>query len=157
MPVTLFRLFNTVGPRQVGQYGMVAPRFARWALANETIQVYGDGRQQRCFANVHDVVGAIQGLAESDSTIGELYNIGSDEEISIMALAERIRDRADSASRIELVPYDQAYQQLGFEDFRRRVPSIEKIKSAIGWQPTTPLDTTIDQIIAYCQSEMRER
>ncbi len=154
LPVTLFRLFNTVGPRQVGQYGMVVPRFVRWALANETIQVYGDGRQRRCFANVYDVVGAIQALAECDTTIGELYNIGSDEETSIMDLARRIRDRADSASEIQLVPYDQAYAQPGFEDFRRRVPSIEKIGAAIGWQPSTPLNDTIDQIIAHIQSEM---
>lgn len=154
LPVTLFRLFNTVGPRQLGQYGMVVPRFVRWALSNEPIQVYGDGRQQRCFANVFDVVRAIQGLAESDAAIGELYNIGSAEEVSIMELAERIRDRADSASEIKLIPYDQAYQQSGFEDFRRRVPSISKIQSAIGWAPSTPLDETIDQIIAYYQSEM---
>lgn len=154
LPVTLFRLFNTVGPRQLGQYGMVVPRFVRWALANETIQVYGDGRQRRCFANVHDVVGAIQRLAECDSTIGELYNIGSSEEISIMALAELVRDRADSASDIALVPYDQAYQQPGFEDFRRRVPSIDKICAAVGWGPSTPLDATIDQIIAYNRSEI---
>ena len=154
LPITLFRLFNTVGPRQVGQYGMVVPRFVRWALTNEPIQVYGDGQQQRCFGNVYDVVGAIQGLAESDCAIGELYNIGSNEEVSILELAQRIRDRADSASTIELVPYDQAYQQPGFEDFRRRVPSIEKIRLAIGWQPTTPLDDTIDQIIAYYQDEM---
>ncbi len=157
LPITLFRLFNTVGPRQLGQYGMVVPRFVRWALANETIQVYGDGRQQRCFANVHDIVRAIQGLAESDATIGELYNIGSSEEISIMQLAERIRDRADSASEIELVPYEQAYRQPGFEDFRRRVPSIDKIQRAIGWQPTTSLDATIDQIIAYYQAQMIKR
>ena len=155
LPVTLFRLFNTVGPRQVGQYGMVVPRFVRWALANQPIQVYGDGQQQRCFGNVYDVVAAIQGLAETDSAIGELYNIGSREEISILQLAQRIRDRADSASEIRLVPYEQAYQQAGFEDFRRRVPSIDKIQQAIGWQPTTPLDATIDQIIACFQEQMR--
>ena len=157
LPVTLFRLFNTVGPRQVGRYGMVVPRFVRWALANETIQVYGDGEQQRCFGNVYDVVGAIQGLAERDSTIGGLYNIGSNEEISIMNLAKLIRDRADSASEIQLIPYDQAYRQPGFEDFRRRVPSIEKIHAATGWQPTTPLNETIDQIIAYCQAAIYQR
>ena len=154
LPVTLFRLFNTVGPRQVGQYGMVVPRFVRWALSNETIQVYGDGEQRRCFANVFDVVGAIEALAESDATVGELYNIGSNEETSIMDLARRIRDRADSASEIQLVPYDQAYSQPGFEDFRRRVPSIDKIGAAIGWRPSTPLDETIDQIIADVQGEM---
>ncbi|MCY4465935.1 MAG: GDP-mannose 4,6-dehydratase [Chloroflexi bacterium] len=154
LPVTLFRLFNTVGPRQVGQYGMVVPRFVRWALANQPIQVYGDGNQQRCFGNVYDVVAAIQGLAETDSAIGELYNIGSTEEVSILQLAQRIRDRADSASEIQLVPYEQAYRQAGFEDFRRRVPSIDKISGAIGWQPTTSLDETIDQIIAYFQQQM---
>lgn len=154
LPITLFRLFNTVGPRQVGQYGMVLPRFVRWALANEAIQVYGDGQQQRCFANVYDVVAAIQGLAECETAVGELYNIGSDEEISILDLAQRVRDRADSASQIELVPYEQAYQQPGFEDFRRRVPSIDKISDAIGWRPSTPLDDTIDQIIAHFQVEM---
>ncbi len=154
LPVTLFRLFNTVGPRQIGQYGMVVPRFVRWAIANETIQVYGDGQQQRCFGNVFDVVKAIQGLAETDDSIGELYNIGSDEEVTIMQLAERIRDRADSVSEINLIPYDEAYQQPGFEDFRRRVPSIEKIGNLIGWQPTTSLDTTIDQIIEYYHNEL---
>ena len=154
LPITLFRLFNTVGPRQVGQYGMVVPRFVRWALANETIQVYGDGQQQRCFGNVYDVVEAIQSLAESDHTIGELYNIGSSEEISILGLAQRIRERADSASPIQLVPYEEAYDQPGFEDFRRRVPAIDKIRDAIGWQPSTPLNQTIDQIIAYYQREM---
>ena len=154
LPITLFRLFNTVGPRQVGQYGMVVPRFARWALANEPIQVYGDGQQQRCFGNVYDVVSAIQQLAESNLTVGQLYNIGSNEEISILDLARRIRERADSASEIKLVPYDQAYKQPGFEDFRRRVPCIEKIRQAIDWQPTTSLNETIDQIIAYYQTEM---
>ena len=157
LPITLFRLFNTVGPRQVGQYGMVVPRFVRWALANEPIQVYGDGQQQRCFANVYDVVAAIQSLAECEHAIGELYNIGSDQEISILDLAHRVRDRADSASPIELVPYEQAYKQPGFEDFRRRVPCIDKIGGAIGWQPSTPLDDTIDQIIAHSQAEMYNR
>lgn len=154
LPVTLFRLFNTVGPRQIGQYGMVLPRFAQWALAHEPLQVYGDGRQQRCFGNVYDVVAAIQGLAESDATIGELYNIGGNDEISIMELAELVRDRADSASEIRLVPYEQAYQQDGFEDFRRRVPCIEKIGNAIGWRPSTPLETTVDQIIDHLRAEM---
>ncbi len=153
LPVTIFRLFNTVGPRQLGRYGMVVPRFVRWALAKEPIQVYGDGRQQRCFGNVYDVVAAIQSLAECDAAIGELYNIGSDEEISILDLARRIRQRAGSDSAIELVPYSQAYAQPGFEDFRRRVPSLEKIRGAIGWQPSTPLDRTIDQIIDDIRAE----
>ena len=154
LPVTLFRLFNTVGPRQIGQYGMVVPRFVKWAMTNQPIQVYGDGEQQRCFGNVYDVVKAIHGLAETDESIGELYNIGSNEEVSIRELAERVRDRADSASEIQLIPYDEAYKQPGFEDFRRRVPSIEKINQTIGWQPTTSLDQTIDQIIEYFGKEM---
>lgn len=153
LPITLFRLFNTVGPRQIGQYGMVVPRFVKWALANEPLQVYGDGEQQRCFGNVYDVVKAIHGLAESDATIGELYNIGSNEEVTIRELADRVIDRADSISEIALIPYEEAYKKSGFEDFRRRVPSIDKIQQAIGWQPTTPLDDTIDQIIEYYQGE----
>lgn len=148
LPVTVFRLFNTVGPRQSGQYGMVVPRFVRWALSQQPIQVYGDGQQQRCFGNVFDVVDAISKLAEVEDAEGQVFNIGSDEEISIVGLAERVRDRSDSASEISLIPYDQAYEP-GFEDFRRRVPSLDKIKRVIGWSPTTALDTTIDQIISY--------
>ncbi|MBK9125582.1 MAG: GDP-mannose 4,6-dehydratase [Chloroflexi bacterium] len=148
LPVTVFRLFNTVGPRQSGQYGMVVPRFVRWALNHQPIQVYGDGQQQRCFGNVFDVVDAIAKLAEVEDAEGQVFNIGSDEEISIVGLAERVRERSDSASEISLIPYDQAYEP-GFEDFRRRVPSLDKIKRVIGWRPTTALDTTIDQIISY--------
>lgn len=152
LPVTIFRLFNTVGPRQRGQYGMVVPRFVRWALAGEPILVYGDGDQQRCFGNVHDVVKAIHGLAEYAGAVGQVYNIGSGEEVTIRQLAERVRERAGSSSPIQLVPYEEAYE-TGFEDFRRRVPSIAKIQSAIGWSPTTALNETIDQIIAYQQEE----
>ena len=152
LPVVIFRLFNTVGPRQSGQYGMVVPRFVRWALAGEPILVYGDGEQQRCFGNVFDVVAAIHGLAEHANAVGQVYNIGSGEELSILQLAERVRTRTGSTSDIRLVPYEEAYE-IGFEDFRRRVPSTDKIRAAIGWSPTTPLDTTIDQIIAYQQEE----
>jgi UDP-glucose 4-epimerase len=148
LPVILVRLFNTVGPRQTGQYGMVVPRFVQWALRNEPIQVYGDGQQQRCFGNVHDVVEAIHSLAECPAAEGNLFNIGSNEEVTIMELAERVRERAGSTSEIKLVPYEEAYE-TGFEDFRRRVPSLEKIRRVIEWEPTTRLDTTIDQIIAY--------
>lgn len=148
LPVVVFRLFNTVGPRQRGQYGMVVPRFVQWALRHEPIQVYGDGLQSRCFGNVFDVVDAISKLATAPGAEGQVFNIGSDEEISILGLAERVRERVDSASEIQLIPYDQAYEP-GFEDFRRRVPSLEKIKRVIDWQPSSPLDTTIDQIIAY--------
>ncbi|MCE7947766.1 MAG: NAD-dependent epimerase/dehydratase family protein [Chloroflexi bacterium CFX4] len=148
LPVIIFRLFNTVGARQRGHYGMVVPRFVRWALKNEPIQVYGDGNQQRCFCNVNDVVQAIIGLGEAPNVDGEVFNIGASEEVSIYQLAERIKARTGSTSEIQLIPYDQAYE-AGFEDMRRRVPDIAKIRACIGWQPSTPLDTTIDQIIAY--------
>lgn len=150
LPVVLFRLFNTVGPRQSGQYGMVVPRFVQSALTGQPIRVYGDGEQSRCFGNVFDVVDAIQRLAETDNSVGELFNIGSDEEITILGLAERVKARADSDSPIQLIPYDEAYAP-GFEDFRRRVPNLAKIGRVTGWEPTTSLDTTIDQIIQYHQ------
>jgi UDP-glucose 4-epimerase len=153
LPVVVFRLFNTVGPRQSGQYGMVVPRFVRWAIQNEPIMVYGDGEQQRCFGNVYDVVKAIRDLGESPRAIGEVFNIGSNEEISIGGLAERVRARAGSASEIRYIPYEEAYE-TGFEDFRRRVPSIDKIRAAIEWEPTLTLDETIDQIIAYQREQM---
>jgi UDP-glucose 4-epimerase len=155
LPVVIFRLFNTVGARQRGHYGMVVPRFVRWALKNEPIQVYGDGAQQRCFCNVNDVVDAIIGLGEASNVNGEVFNIGSNEEISIYALAERIKARTGSRSEIQLIPYDQAYE-AGFEDMRRRVPDIRKIRACIGWQPTTPLDETIDQIIAYQKTRLHD-
>lgn len=153
LPVVIFRLFNTVGPRQRGQYGMVLPRFVRWAIQSEPILVYGDGQQQRCFCNVHDVVTAITALGESPSASGQVFNIGSDEEVTIMQLAERVRERAGSSSEIRLLPYDEAYE-AGFEDFRRRVPNLEKINRQIGWGPTTSLNDTIDQIIAYYREEI---
>jgi UDP-glucose 4-epimerase len=152
LPVVIFRLFNTVGPRQRGQYGMVLPRFLTWALQGEPIQVYGDGQQQRCFGNVFDVVEAICLLAETPDAVGQVFNIGNTEEVTIYELAERARDRTDSPSEIRLIPYDQAYEP-GFEDFRRRVPSIEKIHRYTGWKPTTSLDTTLDQMIAYYRGQ----
>ncbi|MCC7449687.1 MAG: GDP-mannose 4,6-dehydratase [Anaerolineae bacterium] len=154
LPVVIFRLFNTVGPRQRGHYGMVLPRFVQWALNQEPIQVYGDGRQQRCFGNVHDVVQAIIGLAESPQAVGQVFNIGTNEEITIYELAERVRTRTGSNSEIITIPYDQAYE-AGFEDMRRRVPDVSKIKQIIGWQPTTPLDETIDQIIVYQKARLK--
>ncbi|MFZ4814701.1 MAG: NAD-dependent epimerase/dehydratase family protein [Phototrophicaceae bacterium] len=154
LPVRIVRLFNTVGPRQTGQYGMVVPRFAKWAVKNEPIRVYGDGQQSRCFANVFDVIDALQKIAESEAAIGQVVNVGSTEEISIYQLAERIRDLADSASSIEMIPYEQAYED-GFEDFRRRVPAIDKIKGLVGWEPTTTLDQTIEQVLAYYREELK--
>jgi UDP-glucose 4-epimerase len=154
LPVVLFRLFNTVGPRQAGQYGMVVPRFVKWALDNQPIQVYGDGNQTRCFGNVYDVVDAIYQLSLEPKAIGQLFNIGNTEEISILQLAERVRQRAKSRSEIVTIPYEEAYEP-GFEDFHRRVPSIDKIMQTIEWKPTTTLDDTIDQIIAYYQEEAK--
>jgi UDP-glucose 4-epimerase len=154
LPVTVVRLFNTVGPRQTGQYGMVVPRFVRWALDDQPIQVYGDGEQTRCFANVFDVIRALHGLMTSDQTYGEVYNVGSGEEISIHGLAERVRTLSGSNSEIQFIPYEQAYES-GFEDFRRRVPSVEKIYNAIGWQPTTSLDETIHQVIAQSREDTK--
>ncbi|MCC6802546.1 MAG: GDP-mannose 4,6-dehydratase [Anaerolineae bacterium] len=153
LPVVIFRLFNTVGPRQRGQYGMVLPRFVKWALQNEPIMVYGDGQQQRCFCNVRDVVTAIQALGDSPTAIGQVFNVGSTEEITIAALAERVRDRMGSQSEIRYVSYDEAYE-AGFEDFRRRVPALDKIRHTIEWEPTTSLDDTIDQMIAYQREEL---
>ncbi len=148
LPVVIFRLFNTVGPRQRGQYGMVVPRFIQWAMAGEPIQVYGDGQQQRCFGNVFDVVDAIYRLSQSPDAIGGVFNIGSNEEISIYDLADKVRQRTGSASEIRLIPYEEAYEP-GFEDFRRRVPSLDKVQECVGWLPSTSLDVTIDQMISF--------
>lgn len=147
VPVTIGRFFNTVGPRQTGTYGMVIPRFVQKALAGQPLPVHGDGTQSRCFCDVRDVVRAVLALIESPIAIGEIFNIGSQAEITIRALAERVLARAGSKSEINLIPYDQAYAK-GFEDMHRRVPSIEKIKAAIGWEPTIPLDQTLDDVIA---------
>jgi len=149
LPVVLFRLFNTIGPRQTGQYGMVVPRFVKWALNNEPIQVYGDGEQSRSFGNVYDIVDAIHRLSETEEAIGELFNIGNNQEVTILELAQMVKDRTGSDSEIQVIPYEQAYKTPGFEDFRRRVPSIAKIGKAVGWEPSTPLPQTIDQIIEY--------
>jgi UDP-glucose 4-epimerase len=148
LPVVIVRLFNTVGPRQTGQYGMVVPRFVQAALAHQPIRVYGDGEQQRCFCNVRDVVDAIYRLSQTPQAVGQVFNVGSEEEVTIMELAQRVRRRTHSQSDITLVPYDEAYE-AGFEDFRRRVPSTDKLHQFTGWQPVTPLDETIDQIIEY--------
>ncbi len=152
LPVTIFRLFNTVGPRQVGHYGMVLPRFVQAAMAGDPIQVYDDGQQSRCFGNVYDVVDAIVRLSENDATIGEVYNVGSTQEISILGLAQTVRRITGSASEIVHVPYERAYK-AGYEDMRRRVPSIEKIQAVIGWQATTSLEDTIAQMVTHFQEQ----
>jgi UDP-glucose 4-epimerase len=148
LPVVIGRFFNTIGPRQSSQYGMVIPRFVRQALAGEPITVYGDGNQTRCFCNVRDVVAAVLLLIEHPGAEGQVFNIGSQEEIGMRALAEMVKARTGSASEIRAVPYDQAYDG-GFEDMRRRVPDTHKIQKATGWAPKIPLSQTLDEIIAY--------
>ncbi|GAB5493150.1 MAG: NAD-dependent epimerase/dehydratase family protein [Phototrophicaceae bacterium] len=154
LPVVLFRLFNTIGPRQTGQYGMVVPRFVQWALKNDPIMVYGDGGQSRSFGNVHDIVDAIYRLSLSEEAVGELFNIGNNQEITILELAQLIKERTGSSSEIQVIPYEEAYTTPGFEDFRRRVPSIDKIGDTVGWEPRTNLSETIDQIIDYYREKM---
>ena len=148
LPATIVRLFNTVGPRQTGQYGMVLPTFVKQALQGAPLTVFGDGQQARCFCYVGDVVGALVGLMDQTDVAGQIFNIGSTEEITIRGLAERVKALTGSASPIVTVPYDQAYE-VGFEDMPRRVPDIAKIHNQIGFQPRTSLDAIIESVIAY--------
>jgi nucleoside-diphosphate-sugar epimerase len=157
LPVVIFRLFNTVGPRQTGQYGMVVPRLVQQALRGEPLTVYGDGQQTRCFCDVKDAVRAIIRLAEHPEAIGQVFNVGSNVEISILGLAQKVLQLVDTLNvkrsiseperdRIVLVPYEQAYQP-GFEDMRRRVPDLSKISMYIGWTPKRSLEETLRDII----------
>jgi UDP-glucose 4-epimerase len=155
LPTIIVRLFNTVGPRQTGQYGMVVPRFVQQALRNEPITVYGDGSQQRCFGHVKDVIRALKGLMESDRAVGQVHNVGTQEEISILGLAERIRTRAGSASEIKFIPFSVAYDDV-FEDMPRRIPSVVKIQDTIGWVPEFNLDHIIDDVINYYSNVMAD-
>ena len=148
VPTVVVRLFNTVGPRQTGQYGMVIPNFVRQALRQKDITVFGDGSQSRCFTHVSDVVGALMKLIEHPQAVGEVYNIGSANEVTILQLAERIRELTHSASPITFVPYEQAYEE-GFEDMLRRVPSVEKAHSLIGYEPKHTLDEILTSVIEY--------
>lgn len=148
VPTVIARLFNTVGPRQTGRYGMVIPNFVKQALSNEDITVYGDGSQSRCFTHVNDVVGALMKLIERSEAVGEVYNIGGDYEVTILQLAERIKALSGSNSRISFLPYDKAYEE-GFEDMMRRVPDISKIRDLIGYQPTFGLDEILKSVIDY--------
>jgi len=146
LPVVIGRLFNTVGARQTGRYGMVIPSFVRQALVGEPITVHGDGRQRRCFCHVKDVVRAMADLMETDDAVGEVFNIGSSDEITIMDLADRVRLACGSDSEIRLVPYEEAYE-AGFEDMRRRVPDISKINALLGWCPTRTLEQILEDVI----------
>ena len=145
LPVVVVRLFNTVGPRQTGQYGMVVPRFVQAALKNEPIPVYGDGTQARCFGHVSDVVEGLVKMLETPICFGQVINIGNDEEVSIMGLADRAITLTGSSSEVKFVPYEEAYGE-GFEDMRRRVPSLEKAKRLIGYKPTRTLDNIINDV-----------
>lgn len=144
--VIITRLFNTVGPRQTGAYGMVIPRFVEQALKNEPLTVYGDGSQTRTFTYVKDVVSGLISLMDSDDTAGEVFNIGGIEEISIVNLAEKIIRACNSSSKVELIPYEEAFEK-DFEDMQRRVPGIEKIKDRVGFKPQTDLDNILSNVI----------
>ncbi len=146
LPVYLVRLFNTVGPRQTGRYGMVLPRFVQQALAEQPITIHGDGKQTRCFCHVDDVVRALVALPLQDRAVGEVYNLGSHEEVTILDLARRVKQFTESRSELRLVSYDQAYAK-GFEDMRRRVPSTDKIYQLTGWKPTWSLDEIIRRTV----------
>jgi UDP-glucose 4-epimerase len=146
VPVTICRFFNTVGPRQTGRYGMVLPTLAAQALRQQPLTVFGSGEQTRCFADVRDVVECITRLMTTPAAIGEVFNIGSDHEVSINELAEMVRVIAGSKSPIEHIPYDQAYAK-GFEDMQRRVPDCSKLERTVGFKPTTPLERIIRQVV----------
>ena len=154
VPVIVVRFFNTVGPRQTGRYGMVLPNFASQAVHGDPIRVFGTGRQSRCFAHVNDTVEALLRLVETPAAVGEVVNIGTDREVTILRLAEMVRDAAGSDSPIELVPYSEAYA-AGFEDLERRVPDIRKLERLTGFRPTTPLERIIADVVAEQQMRMQ--
>jgi len=167
IPVVIFRLFNTIGPRQTGQYGMVVPRFVQQALAGRPLTVYGDGNQSRCFLHVKDAVAAIAKLAESPNAVGQVFNVGSTEEITIRDLAklviavrdkefeDRLKQPAQLSNQIVYIPYDEAYTS-GFEDMQRRVPDISKINAMVGWKPKWTLRQSIEDILRANLSERLE-
>jgi len=153
LDVVVFRCFNTIGPRQTGLYGMVVPRFIQQALRDEPITVFGDGKQTRTFTYVHDVIKAIYKLMECEKASGDVVNIGGTEEVSIIELAEKIKSICKSSSEIVLVPYEKAYGR-DFEDMMRRVPSLEKLETLIGYSPNTPLDEILAKTIEYYRSKV---
>ena len=148
LPTIVVRLFNTVGPRQTGQYGMVIPTFVKQALAGRAITVYGDGKQSRCFGYVGDVVEALIGLMDHDDAVGNVFNVGSNQEITILDLAKRVKELTNSSSEIVFVPYDEAYEE-GFEDMPRRVPDISKVRQLVGFEPRMSLDGILKTVIDY--------
>ncbi len=152
LPVIVVRFFNTVGPRQTGRYGMVLPNFVKSALDNTPISIYGDGKQSRCFCDVRDTVESLVRLIDKPQAIGEVINVGNTEEVSIEGLAKLVKQRTNSTSPIEFVPYDQAYEP-GFEDMMRRVPCVDKLQSLTGFRPRTPLNEIIDRVTTYFRTK----
>lgn len=152
VPAVIVRLFNTVGPRQTGHYGMVLPRFVQQAFNEGPITVYGDGKQMRCFCHVGDVIRALTQLMENENCVGQVFNLGTDQEVTILQLAEMVRDRVNPGLAIKFLPYEQAYA-AGFEDMRRRRPDISKIRKAIGFEPEYTLEQIIDDVISYVKAE----
>jgi UDP-glucose 4-epimerase len=153
LPVIVVRLFNTVGPRQTGRYGMVLPNFVKSALDNTVISVYGNGKQSRCFCDVRDTVEGLIRLMDTDRSVGEVINVGNTEEITIEGLAQRVKERTGSSSPIEYVPYDKAYEP-GFEDMMRRVPSVEKLQAITGFRPRISLAEIIDRVASFFQQKV---
>ncbi|MDD5072413.1 MAG: GDP-mannose 4,6-dehydratase [Candidatus Omnitrophica bacterium] len=152
VPATIVRLFNTVGPRQSGAYGMVVPRFVKQALENRDITVYGSGKQSRCFLHVKDVVNALPKVIENQKAYGQVFNIGSQEEITIEGLAQKVIEITGSRSKVVRIPYEKAYEE-GFEDMERRVPDTTKIRDLIGFKPTADLKTIIEDVVMYTKEK----
>ncbi len=153
LPVVVVRLFNTVGPRQTGRYGMVIPNLVKQALLGHPLTVYGDGSQTRCFTFVSDVVGQLAELGQDERAVGQVFNVGNDrEEVTILELARRVKARTGSASEIVIVPYDRAYEE-GFEDMQRRVPDLAKLRALTGYEPRVGLDEILDRVIGYFTSD----
>ena len=153
LPTVIVRLFNTVGPRQTGQYGMVIPTFVKQALSGRPITVYGSGEQSRCFCYVGDVVGALMKLMDDESAVGEVFNVGSNQEITILDLARKVKELTNSKSEITFVPYDEAYEE-GFEDMPRRIPDISKVDGRVGFQPEKSLDGILDSVIEFHREQL---
>jgi len=153
LPTVIVRLFNTVGPRQTGQYGMVIPTFVKQALSGRPITVYGSGEQSRCFCYVGDVVGALMKLMDDESAVGEVFNVGSNQEITILDLARKVKELTNSKSEITFVPYDEAYEE-GFEDMPRRIPDISKVNGRVGFQPEKSLDGILYSVIEFHSEQM---
>lgn len=156
LPVVLFRLFNTVGPRQTGHYGMVIPRFVGQALKNEPITIYGSGEQSRCFCDVSDVVRGLVGLADHPDAPGGIYNLGTTEEVTISEVAEKVKALAGSLSKITYIPYSDAYEYPGFEDINRRVPDTRRIRALLGWEPKHTLDSILERVISFSREQQEQ-